>query len=281
MHNFREIKALHAHLRTLRSTHSSVGLVPTMGALHEGHISLLRAAKKDNDVTVCSIYVNPTQFNNPEDLKKYPRSLDEDLEWLQKENCDVVFCPDDSEMYGEAVLDISFPGLDNILEGEFRPGHFSGVAQVVAKLFHIVAPDHAYFGEKDFQQVVVIRRMVEALKFPVSIVTLPIVREPDGLAMSSRNRRLSPSARKRAAVLYEYLNYARAALLKQESFSSVLDGVKKNCKEQNIALEYLCLADTMGLSTLDRITDPKKAILLIAARIGTVRLIDNLRIQPD
>jgi len=281
MHIFREIKALHAHLRTLRSKHSSVGLVPTMGALHEGHISLLRAAKKDNDITVCSIYVNPTQFNNPEDLKKYPRSLDEDLEWLQKENCDIVFCPDDSEMYGEAVLAISFPGLDNVLEGEFRPGHFSGVAQVVAKLFHIVAPDHAYFGEKDFQQVVVIRRMAEALKFPVSIVTLPIVREPDGLAMSSRNRRLPPSDRKHATALYENLNYARAALLKQESFSSVLDRVEKNCKDQNITLEYLRLADTLGLSTLDRITDPKKTILLIAARIGTVRLIDNLRIQPD
>lgn len=281
MHIFREIKALQAHLRLLRSTHSSVGLVPTMGALHEGHISLLKAARKQNNVIVCSIYVNPTQFNNPDDLKKYPRSIDADLDSLRSQNCDVVFCPDDAEMYGDADVGIAFPGLDNILEGEFRPGHFSGVAQVVAKLFHIVEPDHAYFGEKDFQQVVVIQRLVEALKFPVSIVTMPIVREPDGLAMSSRNRRLSPADRKQAIVLYDCLTYAREALVRHESFSSVQDAVRKKCSEHNAKLEYFCLADTRGLNLRNEIADPKNAILLIAAQVGPVRLIDNLRIQPD
>lgn len=281
MHIFREIKALQAHLRTLRSTHSSVGLVPTMGALHEGHTSLLQAARNRNNVTVCSIYVNPTQFNNPEDLKRYPRSLDDDLDLLRRENCDVVFCPDDSEMYGEAVVGITFPGLDTILEGEFRPGHFSGVAQVVAKLFHIVEPHHAYFGEKDFQQVVVIQRLVQALKFPVSIVTRPIVREPDGLAMSSRNRRLSSADRKQAVVLYESLTHARQALLNREPLSSVHDTVVKRCGQHDVKLEYFCLADTRRLTMLDGIDDPKSAILLIAAQVGPVRLIDNLRIQPD
>lgn len=280
MHIFREIKALQAHLRTLRSTYSSVGFVPTMGALHDGHLSLLRAARHENAVSICSIYVNPTQFGNPADLEKYPRTLEADLALLRKENCDVVFCPNNDEMYGQSPpISLSFPGLDKVLEGEFRPGHFSGVAQVVAKLFHIVEPDRAYFGEKDFQQVLIVRRLVEALSFNVKIVSLPIVREADGLALSSRNQRLQPADRIAATVLYAALNHARQSLLQGETLERVRAEAKEMCAAKGVSLEYLALAETKALTLLERVTDPHSSILLMAAQVGPVRLIDNLRIQ--
>lgn len=282
MQIFMEIKALQAHLLTLRSTHSTVGFIPTMGALHEGHLSLLRAARKENTITVCSIYVNPTQFGNPEDLEKYPRTMEADLDLLRKENCTLAFCPDNHEMYNHpAPIAIHFPGLDNVLEGEFRPGHFSGVAQVVSKLFHIVSPDRAYFGEKDFQQVMIVRRLVKALSFNVEIVSLPTVREVDGLAMSSRNQRLSAIERKQATVLIASLKHARNRLLQGHSLEEVKTEVREMCSAQNVMLDYLALADTKEFNLLNEVTDSPNAVLLMAAKVGPVRLIDNLRVQTD
>ena len=277
MQIFTEIAPLKVYLNTRRTAPYSVGFVPTMGALHDGHLSLIRAAKKETNLTVCSIYVNPTQFGNPEDLAKYPRTPDRDMEWLRKENCDVVFCPETREMYSpQSSIGISFPGLDNILEGEFRPGHFSGVAQVVAKLFHIVEPDRAYFGQKDYQQVMVVSRMVEALKFNVQIVPMPIVREANGLAMSSRNQRLSEAERTQAAVIHDCLQHARRRLLEGVRMNTLVEEVRARCAERDVRLEYLALADRNTFTLLDHVSDPHRVVLLIAAHVGPVRLIDNL-----
>jgi pantoate--beta-alanine ligase len=281
MHIFTEIAPLRTHLNTLRSPSFSVGFVPTMGALHEGHLSLIRASRNQNTVTVCSIYVNPTQFGNADDLAKYPRTLDKDISLLKGEKCDIVFSPDNREMYGtSAPMNISFPNLDNVLEGAFRPGHFSGVAQVVAKLFNIVQPDNAYFGEKDFQQVMVVSRLVEGLKFHVNIVSIPIVREPDGLAMSSRNQRLSAAERQSATVLYACLQQTREGLLAGKSLQSLMAEARSMCASQGVNLEYLAVADRKEFRLLDIVSDPQRAVILIAAQVGPVRLIDNLFIQP-
>ena len=277
MHIFKEIAALRTHLSTLQSTHSTVGFVPTMGALHEGHSSLIRASKKENKTTVCSIYINPTQFGNPEDLKKYPRTLDNDISMLERESCNVLFCPDNNEMYSNmSLMSIAFDGLDNVLEGAFRPGHFSGVARVVAKLFNIVQPHIAYFGQKDFQQVMVISRMVEELKFNVMINTMPIVREADGLAMSSRNQRLSPKERQDACVLHKVLLKTRDGILAGKPLSTLRDEASNLCGENNVVLEYLAAADRKQFNLLEEKIEPGQAVILIAAKVGLVRLIDNL-----
>lgn len=277
MHIFKEIAPLKAHLKARRTGPVSIGFVPTMGALHEGHVSLVRASQKANTVTVCSIYVNPTQFGNPEDLAKYPRTLEKDLHILEANSCDIVFCPETEEMYGTTgAVALSFPGLDSILEGEFRPGHFSGVAQVVAKLFHIVQPDRAYFGQKDFQQVAIIARMVKALKFDVEIVSMPIVREPDGLAMSSRNQRLSPEQRRQATILHASLLETRAQLLDGQPLSGLIEIIRSRCAGQGVKLEYLALVDREDFTLRDTVTDPRRAVILIAGQVGPVRLIDNL-----
>ncbi len=281
MHTFKEIAPLRTYLNTLHSTHSSVGFVPTMGALHEGHLSLIRASKKENSTTVCSIYVNPTQFGNPKDLEKYPRMLEQDLSLLEGESCDIVFCPENQEMYERpAHVSIAFKDLDNVLEGEFRPGHFSGVAQVVAKLFNIVQPDRTYFGQKDFQQVVLINRLVEALKFNVKVITMPIVREADGLAMSSRNQRLSPTERKQASVLFACLHQTRDGILAGKAMDALREQARALCSESGVTLEYLAVADRKDFILLNQVTDPSQAVILIAAQVGPVRLIDNLFVQP-
>jgi pantoate--beta-alanine ligase len=281
MQIFKEIAPLRAFLKTRRNTPNSVGFVPTMGALHDGHLSLIRQSKKENALTVCSIFVNPTQFGNPVDLAKYPRTLGRDLDLLKAQECDIVFCPEADEMYASVQpISLSFPGLDDVLEGEFRPGHFSGVAQVVAKLFHMVEPDRAYFGQKDFQQVMVVTRLVEALNFNVKIVSMPIVRESDGLAMSSRNQRLSAEERQRAHALYDCLQYTRKRVLEGADMTSVVMEVREWCKEKQVQLEYLALADRKTLTLLNRLDDPQRVVILIAAHVGPVRLIDNLIIEP-
>jgi pantoate--beta-alanine ligase len=275
---FKEIALLRAFLDEIRSAGKSVGLVPTMGALHEGHMALITASKKPNSMTVASIYVNPMQFNNASDLDKYPRTLDSDLEMLQKSGCDVVFCPIDKEMYEEkSILTFDFGPLDKVMEGKFRPGHFSGVALVVSKLFNIVEPDVAYFGQKDWQQMAVIRRLVAELKFNLTISSVPIVREPDGLAMSSRNRRLTPEQRIQATSLFEALNRARKDLLTGVPLESVKKSVKNHVERQpDMKLEYFELADRMNLSALNTVNNESQAIMCIAAFAGEVRLIDNM-----
>lgn len=252
-----------------------------MGALHEGHLSLVRASKKENQVTICSIYVNPTQFGNTEDLAKYPRTLEQDLDMLKAEKCDAVFCPETNEMYGDTLpLVITFSGLDSILEGQYRPGHFSGVAQVVSKLFHLVEPHRAYFGQKDYQQVMVVQRLVESLKFNLSIVMHPIVREKSGLAMSSRNQRLSDDGRQRASVLYRSLEQTRKGILAGQDWQLLLKDSSNLCAAESVQLEYLAVADRNTFTLLDKVTEPHRAVILIAGHVEQVRLIDNLLIQP-
>ncbi|MEO8471922.1 MAG: pantoate--beta-alanine ligase [Chryseolinea sp.] len=275
---FKEIALLRTFLGEIRSAGNTVGLVPTMGALHRGHMALIQASKKANSITVATIYVNPTQFNNASDLDKYPRTLDNDLAMLDKHNCDVVFCPTNAEMYEkESIVRFDFDPLDNVMEGKFRPGHFSGVALVVSKLFNIVEPDIAYFGQKDWQQMAVIMRLVDELKFNLIISSVPIVSESDGLAMSSRNRRLTPELRTQAVCIYQALNLAKRDLEKGMPLESVKKSVKETVERQpDMKLEYFELADRLNLTSVNTVKNGSQAIMCIAAFAGEVRLIDNM-----
>jgi pantoate--beta-alanine ligase len=275
MQVFKEIKPLRAFLNNKRNT-IATGLVPTMGALHAGHLSLIKESKNENQLTICSIFVNPTQFNNPSDLEKYPRNLDGDLQLLEQAGCDIVFAPDRSEMYQHpSSIKFDFGKLDKILEGEYRPGHFSGVALVVSKLFHIVQPTIAYFGQKDYQQFKVIEKLVDELKFDIQLKCMPIFREANGLAMSSRNMRLSEQERKKAIVLYESLVSAKELLLQGETLLRTKEFVIEKWKSMaDVKLDYFELADSENLNLLETVTG--KSVLLIAGFVGEVRLIDNL-----
>ncbi len=273
MNIFKEIGPLRAYLDNQRS----IGLVPTMGALHQGHISLITRAKKENKVTVCSIYVNPAQFNNASDLEKYPRTLDKDLQMLEEAGCDVVFCPSNEEMYkGTARLHFEVGPAGEILEGEFRPGHFSGVALVVSKLFNIVKPQRAYFGLKDFQQFVIITQLVEELNFDVTLVPVPTLREPDGLAMSSRNVRLRPEERRNASQIYQSLLTMRKQLLEGMPFHEIKAMAQIFLQKHEIRLEYVALAYRQPFSILNDQRDVSNSVILLAAFVGEVRLIDNV-----
>ncbi len=278
---FREIEPLMAHLSDKRGLRQSIGLVPTMGALHQGHLELIKAAKKDNSITVCSIFVNPTQFNNPSDLEKYPRTAQQDITNLESVGCDVLFFPEKEVMYNKSsTIKFDFGHLDKVLEGEFRPGHFSGVALVVSKLFNIVNPTRAYFGQKDFQQYKIISRLVEELNFNIELICFPTLRESDGLAMSSRNLRLSGDERKSALVFYRALNFVKQDLIKGTDFISVKAKVNEMClKEPGVRLEYFVLADTENLTLLENVMQPNRSILLMAGFVGEIRLIDNMFVE--
>lgn len=256
----------------------SLGFVPTMGALHEGHIALVERAVQENDLTIVSIFVNPIQFNNPEDLEKYPRTLEKDLEMLDAAACDMVFIPTPEGMYPEAVQEkYDFGQLERVMEGALRPGHFNGVAVVVKRLFEIVRPQRAYFGEKDFQQLRIIQQLVIQESLPVEIVPCPIVREEDGLAMSSRNRRLNPEERGNAPAIYETLRWARTMAGKLP--------VDQLCREAEARLnavpgmktEYFILAETDTLQPVLHWDEKQKGIAaFVALWLGEVRLIDNM-----
>jgi len=280
MQVFNEIGPLRQFLRHIRSQQQTIGFVPTMGAIHEGHLNLVRAAKTQNQVVVASIYVNPAQFNNLSDLEKYPRTLEKDISLFTAAGCDVLFYPDNQEMYGEpSKIKFDFGSLDKILEGVFRPGHFSGVALVVSKLFNIVTPDRAYFGQKDFQQFKIISQLVDELKFDLQLICIPTTREPDGLAMSSRNLRLNADDRKKALVLVQSLRYANDEIRKKTDFKKIRTEIQKRCTDLNVKLEYFELADRKNLSLLDTVKDNDQAILLMAAYAGEVRLIDNVFVE--
>lgn len=255
-----------------------------MGALHAGHLSLIRASAAQNDVTVCSIFVNPTQFNNASDLQKYPRILDKDTLLLEKVECDAVFCPEASEMYPEqSIIRFDFGHLDKVMEGAFRPGHFSGVGLIVSKLFNIIQPTHAYFGQKDWQQFAVIRRLVEELNFDLKLTSVPTSREEDGLAMSSRNLRLTPEQRQVATVFYESLMDAKQALLQGKTIQEARAMVQAKFDERQVSLEYFELADSKNLNILENVkasdSSPGQPIMCIAGFVGEVRLIDNMFLQ--
>lgn len=264
----------------LKKENCSVGFVPTMGALHEGHISLIQYCNKNNDITVVSIFVNPTQFNERDDYEKYPRDVNKDLKWLEAESCDIVFNPSEKEMYPEPDKRVfDFGDLDKKLEGYYRPGHFNGVAKVVSKLFDFVKPHRAYFGEKDLQQLAVVRELAKREQPDLEIVGCPIVREEDGLAMSSRNKRLKTEERKNAAeisnVLFESINKARAMSLEQLK-NWVLDQLNKNV---NINVEYFEIVDEKNFTTIRNWSDSNSIRGVIAAWVGNVRLIDNIKYE--
>src|SRR5467141_1090189 len=265
-----------AACRDARSGRKRLGLVPTMGALHEGHLSLVRAAKAQCDVVAVSIFVNPTQFGPTEDLSKYPRQFDRDCQLLEKEGIDILFAPSVDEIYPDgAVTWVLVEGLSEKLDGRSRPGHFRGVTTIVAKLFHILEPDAAFFGQKDAAQLAVIRRMVEDLNFPVEIVACPIVRESDGLAMSSRNAYLNRDERGCALVLQHSLQQVQREFQAGERIPAKLVSAAKEvfAREPQVVLDYFEIVDPDTLDSIERIS--QKTLVAVAAYVGSTRLIDN------
>jgi pantoate--beta-alanine ligase len=271
------IEDMRAASRAERRGNKRLGFVPTMGALHEGHLSLVRDAKASCDAVAASIFVNPTQFGPAEDLAKYPRSFDRDRELLEKEGVELLFAPSVEEMYpAGAVTWVTVEGLSGKLDGRSRPGHFRGVTTVVAKLFHIVEPDAAFFGQKDAAQVAIVRRMVRDLNFPVEIVACPIVREPDGLAMSSRNAYLDEQQRKQALVLHRSLLRVKKSWDAGERRASnlVAVGCEEIAAEKSVRLDYFEIVDPDSLNAVERVAEG--ALVAVAAFVGTTRLIDNI-----
>lgn len=258
----------------------SIGFVPTMGALHEGHLSLLKQSQADNTVTVISIFVNPTQFNNKEDLAKYPRTLESDTEKIKSVSEKIIiYAPTVSDIYNNDVEseNFAFDGLENQMEGKHRPGHFDGVGTIVKKLFEIVKPNYAYFGEKDFQQLQIVRKLVSRYKIPVKIVGCPIFREANGLAMSSRNVRLSAEARSNASLIFKILKKAKT-IFKTHSANETVKMVEKEFeKHPEFSLEYFEIADEKNLLTCKRKSKNQKYRGFIAVFVEGVRLIDNLQ----
>ena len=276
------INALQEELNALRQQGKRVGLVPTMGALHAGHASLVKRSVAENDVTVVSDFVNPTQFNDLNDLAKYPRTLDADCRLLEACGVSFVFAPSVEEIYPEPdTRQFSFAPLDTVMEGIYRPGHFNGVCQIVSKLFDIVKPDRAYFGEKDFQQLAIIREMVKQMHFPLQIVGCPIVREADGLALSSRNARLSEEQRAQALKISQTLFASR-----DYAATHSVDETKQFVEEAihqapGLELEYFELVDGNTLQSISSWDDTAYAVGCITVYCGEVRLIDNIKYKED
>jgi pantoate--beta-alanine ligase len=278
---FRTTQELKQHLLPLRQNGGSIGLVPTMGALHRGHLSLIERSLSENNFTVCSIFVNPIQFNNAQDFAKYPRDYDKDIALLSSFQNMGVFLPDEDVMYKEKPqIQLSFGELENVMEGKFRPGHFNGVGIVVSKLFHLVAPHRVYFGQKDLQQCRVIGRLVKDLSFDLEMIICPTLREQDGLAMSSRNQRLNPTQRQVAKAIPEALDMAKDMILNQKkSIEQVKSMVDDLLKKASIQLEYFEIVDAESLLPITSISTEFPIALCIAAFVGEVRLIDNMLIQ--
>ena len=276
---FKQIEETNAYCRQLKLKKQSLGLVPTMGALHEGHLSLVRRAKNETQYVAVSIFVNPIQFNNPDDLEKYPRTLEKDLELLSEvlEKEDLVFAPDYKEMYPDEVTKkYNFGALENVMEGAHRPGHFNGVGIVVDRLFQILQPTVAYFGEKDFQQLAIIKELVKQESHPVKIVPCKILREPDGLAMSSRNQRLLPADRKNASQVYASLLLAKKLMSSGKTPEEISSQLTQELNAiSNFVVEYITFATEEGLVEINRSTN-KPIRCFIAVFAGEVRLIDNL-----
>ena len=279
MEIYKTRQQVNERINELKRQGKSIGFVPTMGALHEGHLSLIRCSKKDNDITVVSIFVNPTQFNDPKDLERYPRMLDKDIEKLEAEEVDILFAPDEKEMYPEPdTRQFDFAHLDKILEGKHRPGHFNGVAQIVSKLFETIPATRAYFGKKDYQQYLIIRELVRRYMpgLDIEINPCPIIREKDGLAMSSRNLLLSPEQRKSAALISQVLFRAKELvdiMEVDELKRFVIDTINQN---PHLKVEYFEIADAETLLPIESWDEADRKIGLIAVYCGEIRLIDNI-----
>lgn len=264
-------------VKNQRKSKKSIGFVATMGALHRGHLSLIDIAKQQNDIVICSIFVNPLQFNNKNDFDKYPHTLEADLKLLDAEKCDVIFTPSTDEIYNYPDPTVfNFGQLDKVMEGVYRPGHFEGMAKVVKRLFDIVQPDTAYFGEKDYQQLAIIRKFSSDLHIPLTIIGCPIVRESDGLAMSSRNMLLSHEQRKLAPQIFETLKETKEKV-SRTSPSELKKWVAQQInKIEGFELEYFEIANASTLETIDNWYEKTIAMGFIVVRVGTVRLIDNI-----
>ena len=278
---YQEILSTRTAIKAIRQSNKSIGLVPTMGSLHEGHFSLIRASKKENDVTIVTIFVNPIQFNNIDDLKNYPSSFDEDLLILEEIGCDMVFTPAIEEMYPEEpVINLSFGEMEEVMEGAYRPGHFRGVALVVIKLFNILQPTRAYFGQKDLQQLKIIEQMVLDTSMDLTLKMMPIIREHSGLALSSRNYRLTEIGRGTAQQIYSALNVAAKELKKGNSIKKSIARAKDHLAEyQEIKLEYIQLVNLKDLHVVETANDSNQLVLCFAGYIDNIRLIDNLIIN--
>ncbi len=268
------IPSIRQLIQKAKAKNKKIGFVPTMGALHEGHLSLIRKSKKENDITVLSIFVNPTQFAPTEDWTKYPRTLRQDILLAKKENVDIIFHPSAEEMYpegyGEGLTCVEVEKLGSILCGKFRPGHFRGVATIVGKLLNIVGPESMYLGQKDFQQTVVLKKMVDDLNFPVTIKVCPTIREQDGLALSSRNVYLTQTQRKEAPILFESLKQAKEQILKGErDLEKITQGIKKNIQKNSSGkVQYVeCVSLERGV------------LIALAVFLGRTRLIDNIIVK--
>ena len=279
---FSEKNEVSAFLEAQRKKGLSIGLVPTMGALHAGHLSLVEKASSENHVTVVTIFVNPTQFDNKTDLEKYPRTLEKDLGILEHASLNlVVFAPTAQEVYSGNVVSgtFDFDGLEHEMEGKYRKGHFNGVGTVVKLIFEIIKPNNAYFGEKDYQQLLIVKKLTEKYKIPVKIVGCPIKREENGLAMSSRNERLNKETRQKASFIYSTLQKARHQF-GTKSANNVRDWVKKQFSKQNeFTLEYFEIADANTLKTVKRKNKNKQYRAFIAVFANEVRLIDNIALN--
>lgn len=272
-------KTLIDYVERQREMDKKIGFAPTMGALHEGHLSLYKAAKKENDEVISSIFVNPTQFNNPDDFQKYPKTLEKDLELLEKAGVDAVYVPNVEEMYPDGLNSkkYDFDGLENEMEGKYRPCHFDGVGTIVEELFRQVQPHNAYFGEKDYQQLAIIKKMVEKTNLPVKIHGIPTLREEDGLAMSSRNVRLTETQRKEATIIYETLTKVKE-WFKVISLEEIKERVTDIFRNSNFELEYFVIADEETLKEANAIDEDKEYRAFIVAYADTVRLIDNMHL---
>jgi pantoate--beta-alanine ligase len=279
---FRLKNNLTKHINQLKTAQNKIGFVPTMGALHQGHLALVEASLKDNDQTVVSIFVNPTQFDNPDDLEKYPRTFETDLAKLQSLSDDIiVFYPNAQDFYDSKIESqhFDFDGLEHEMEGKHRPGHFDGVGTVVKKLFEVAKPDKAYFGEKDFQQLQIIKKLVEKKQMPIDIVPIPIYRENDGLAMSSRNKRLTKAHRQAAPFIYQVLQQA-AVLFNTHPINDVKKFVQKAIAAHSLLeLEYFEIADEKNLKPANEKITGNKYRGFIVVYAGDVRLIDNIKLS--
>ncbi len=278
---FKKTADLSNWLESQRKNNCRVGFVPTMGALHTGHLSLVDSSKKENDITVASIFVNPTQFNDPKDLKKYPVTIEKDIDMLEKTGCDVLFLPPVKEIYPDGAAsqknyDLGF--LETVLEGKYRPGHFQGVCMVVERLLNIVDPHNLYLGQKDYQQCMVITRLTELMGKPINVDICPTLREKDGLAMSSRNMRLSTEERKTATAIYKCLSLAKEKL-QAGNIIPLKNEMKAMLEKAGFKIDYAEIADAATLELIDEWDGQRKLVAVIAAFINEVRLIDNMIIS--
>lgn len=279
---FNKKSDLSAFLSPFINQNKSIGFVPTMGALHEGHLSLLKNSLSENDITVMSIFVNPTQFNNAEDLDKYPRTLERDVQIMQAlSNSIIVYAPEVEDIYeGNTVSEnFEYDGLENQMEGKHRPGHFDGVGTIVKRLFEIVQPNKAYFGEKDFQQLQIVKKLVSKYNIPVEVIGCPIHREPNGLAMSSRNERLSAFAKEKAAIIYQTLSDAKKLFQTNSAEETILFVENEFKKHPEFQLEYFEIADEATLLPVSKKENDKNYRGFIAIFIENIRLIDNISLN--